>query len=201
MVVNPDMQFKAFKNMLDAFYHQAYTLTSVDELQALATICDYYRALPSVTMTLTSALQNGLPRGGGGDLDLISLAKSAMKFRHRALFTDCIVLLAGRRNGFAPAWETLIPVTETQLRRIVKHTSNHVASKVALAFAALSQVSLQHPEVRHEVSDCYANNRGEPEFFRRIRRGVCFRYRISGAVDFLQLDHALHELLEVRNIS
>lgn len=138
---------KTFEAFLQALYAKPWDIPDIASLQLLIDFADYYCALPVISRSLSNVLLHGTIRSAirfWNVSQLPTLLNLSYKLRHRELFSDSVVAMAGKREDFRHTWRS--PVTWNMHHEILR-----CISKVSEEIDTI--VSRVHQSVMGQFSD------------------------------------------------
>lgn len=100
-------QVHAFKTLIDSFYGKKITLRSINHLQILTEMADYYDSLPIVRFVTETAVSKSVFWSLDIESNAIDLLPIAYTLQNKVLWKECLIYLVG-------AWRTPLPHFETQ---------------------------------------------------------------------------------------
>ncbi|KAL2063640.1 hypothetical protein VTL71DRAFT_5445 [Oculimacula yallundae] len=86
---------KAFQNVLSAIFSREYQISDIDELHRMATIADYYRALPILSYTVSHSVYGHRGFIDSIETDPLTLLLCSYKLRHKLLFREAFIRVLG----------------------------------------------------------------------------------------------------------
>lgn len=190
-----------FQYLLCAMYNRPWTITRVEEIERLTRIADFYRALPILSASLTTALLKSplfekrpvsVPNQRAFADDAVLALLLAKKLRNTTKFREAFIHVVGffDRN-MAPAW-----AEHPDLERLVVSEAGSLNYKVMTVLQHLVMAPDLLLETRRANihPDVDLNPIHDVEFFRRLADYI--KNRISKPPDVIRLLSLLSGLLE-----
>ncbi|KAK0115517.1 hypothetical protein ONS95_000205 [Cadophora gregata] len=142
-----EVHIRVLNSLLCAMYREPFMIASVNELQQLTKIADYYDALAALSHSILQPLvEDRLDIEG----DAVLLVHIALKLRHKILFREAVLFLAG--NWDDTAFESYIELLEPKVQKVVKAEREAIGLKVAQAFEFLTSIRSQVWIVSQQLS-------------------------------------------------
>ncbi|KAE8450679.1 hypothetical protein EG329_006024 [Mollisiaceae sp. DMI_Dod_QoI] len=164
-----EYQTETFSNLLHAMYTKPYEILEAREVIELTEMADYYCALPIVSATI------GFPISiAGGKIDIqyycVNMIMPAFKLRHRHLFRECVVYLAG---NWDPTDEVDSPSWDQKVKNVVIKARERIRLQIEKVHEIILKLSAEYPFVAQALSEVqpYAGH-PLPNYYRRLKTAI-----------------------------
>jgi hypothetical protein len=135
----------------------------------MTSLADYYRALPALSRSLYRALtQYNTFEAFSCEPEVLSkMLNAAIKLRHRDLFRECIILVAGK-------WDTepVLSRHDQKISKLITATRNGIGYEIARAESKIKRLVAQYGHLQIEINKVKLQEYSSlPEYFRRLKEG------------------------------
>lgn len=160
---------RIFKMFIQALYDKPYSIASFADLDVLAEIADYYRALPAVSKTLTKAIMLSMENQVYINPCDVSetTARTALKFHHKELFRDSIISMAGNCGGLEDDACDFF-THDAVLQRITQQVRTSIDEAVINAHKGFVYVLMTSSRVRQKMSEISPDFFSMPSYYRNL---------------------------------
>jgi hypothetical protein len=142
----------------------------VEELILMTDLADYYRALPALSKSLYRALYENTEFGvAEREPELIlKLLDASYKLRFRALFRECVVLLAGKWNNE----QADLSGCDRNIQKLIIAARHGISNKIVKAYEEILRFSSEYPELGEEIRRVtFRTDMDLPEYYRDVYCG------------------------------